>query len=206
MNPPVIPAVVERHAEDGAFLWLLRDHAVGRPHYTLRLLAELDQRVEANIDALRVADQAGWETSRRAIEQGGAGEVFAAAVLAFESAVRPCRVCARGRHRVAAKSARTRIRLRLATWPSQAASHLQKLHSAHEPALRRVGLASSAIHRVNPGRALQEALDSGDSSLKARALRASANLVSSICILPPVPTSGPRISPADSGPHGPMHC
>ena len=36
-----------RHAEEAAFLWLLRDRAVGQPQHTLRSLAALDDRVDA---------------------------------------------------------------------------------------------------------------------------------------------------------------
>ena len=44
----VIPEILSRHAEEAAFLWLLRDRAVARPQYTLSTLTELDQRVEAH--------------------------------------------------------------------------------------------------------------------------------------------------------------
>ena len=59
MGSPVILSVLGRHAEEAAFLWLLRDRAVARPQYTLDSLAELDQRVEAHLDGLRVAGEIG---------------------------------------------------------------------------------------------------------------------------------------------------
>src|SRR5215472_17060767 len=77
--------VVGQHAEDAAFLWFSRDRAVRAPHYRLKDLARLDERVEANIDGLRVAGATGWELAAKALQQEGPGEVFAAAVLAFES-------------------------------------------------------------------------------------------------------------------------
>jgi hypothetical protein len=46
-------------------------------------LAKLDDRVEAHIDGLRVAGEPGWELSKSQL--GEARELFAAAVLAFES-------------------------------------------------------------------------------------------------------------------------
>ena len=85
MNASHIPVIVEKHAEDAAFLWLLRDAAVCSPHYSLNDLAGLDNRVEANIDGLRVAGQAGWDICQAALAVGEPGEVFAAGVLALES-------------------------------------------------------------------------------------------------------------------------
>jgi len=57
---PIIESIVSQHAEEAAFLWLLRDLAVAAPHYSLQDLADLDERVEAHIDGLRVAGDPGW--------------------------------------------------------------------------------------------------------------------------------------------------
>jgi hypothetical protein len=53
-NPsPIIPEIIDQHAEEAAFLWLRRDAAVHQPHYDIEDLAELDERVEAHLDGLR---------------------------------------------------------------------------------------------------------------------------------------------------------
>jgi hypothetical protein len=41
----VIPIIIEQHAEDASFNWLLRDAAVSEPHYSLDDLTKLDNRV-----------------------------------------------------------------------------------------------------------------------------------------------------------------
>ena len=46
-NIAVIESIVEQHAEEAAFLWLLRDAAVQAPHYSLNDQAGLDERVES---------------------------------------------------------------------------------------------------------------------------------------------------------------
>ena len=51
----IIAEIVSQHVEESAFLWLLRSNAIHQPHYGLKALAKLDNRVEAHLDGLRVA-------------------------------------------------------------------------------------------------------------------------------------------------------
>src|SRR5256886_9955289 len=83
--PMAITEIVEQHAEEAAILWARRDKAILAPNYSLKDLARLDERVEAHLDGLRVAGKVGWEVCESALQEGQAGEVFAAAALAFES-------------------------------------------------------------------------------------------------------------------------
>ncbi|MGZ8952659.1 MAG: hypothetical protein ACXW01_13555, partial [Methylobacter sp.] len=80
----VIPHIIDQHAEEAAFLWLLRHNAVYAPHYNLKDLAKLDGRVEAHIDGLRIAGDYGWEACCNNLESKESGEVFATACLALE--------------------------------------------------------------------------------------------------------------------------
>src|SRR5258707_9812993 len=81
----VVPSVLHLHTEGASFLWELRSGAVATPHYSLADLAKLDNRVEGNLDGLRIAGDAGWEICKEALSGGGSGEVFAAAALALDS-------------------------------------------------------------------------------------------------------------------------
>jgi uncharacterized protein (TIGR02270 family) len=171
--PPVIPEVVSQHAEEAAFLWLLRDAAVHAPHYSLLDLARLDGRVEAHLDGLRVAGDAVWDMCRKALEEGDdAGEVFAAAVMAFESGdeARIQEVVATG----TTSLERSRGLASALGWleHEQAANYLHKFLGAESSALRRVALAGSAVHRRTPTRALEAALSEDEPFLRARALKA----------------------------------
>ena len=76
--------------EEASFLWILRDDAVRAPNYSVKDLADLDERVEANLDGLRVAGQFGWKTCEEALDVKEPGEVFTAGVLAFESGDNNC--------------------------------------------------------------------------------------------------------------------
>lgn len=55
--PAVIPLTVSQHGEEAVFPWLLRDHAVTNTHYDLNELYGIENRLEAHIDGLRVAEQ-----------------------------------------------------------------------------------------------------------------------------------------------------
>jgi uncharacterized protein (TIGR02270 family) len=175
-NPAVIPVVIEQHAEEAAFLWLLRDAAVYAPHYSLADLAHLDNRVEAHIDGLRIAAEAGWEICKEALGREEVGEVFAAAVLAYESGDDE-------RIQTVLSVGSTSLELSrglvsaLGWLPyEQAERYIQQLITAESPDLRRIGIAASAVHRRDPGRALADALSDNDPSLRARVLRAVGQL------------------------------
>jgi uncharacterized protein (TIGR02270 family) len=172
----VIQSVIEQHAEEAAFLWLLRDAAVRAPHYNLKDLAKLDDRIEAHIDGLRIAGDAGWQLCQQALSQEAPGEVFAASVLAFESGDK-------GRTHTAVtagcQSPETfRGLISALGWLPFSLIELwvQRLLNAKLPIYRRIAIAACAIHRQNPGAALEAAVDDPDLSLQARALRAVGEL------------------------------
>ena len=170
------PAVVlDRHAEDTAFLWLTRDNAVRAPHYSLKDLVKLDDRVEAHIDGLRVAGDDGWTLALDELKHPEAGEYFAAMVLALESG---------RKEKIAAVLERTTEEgplrgvvsaLGWVDW-EQAKPAVAGLIAAPEPRLRRIGIAACAITRQNPGGHLAKALADADPGLRARACRAVGEL------------------------------
>jgi uncharacterized protein (TIGR02270 family) len=175
-NIAVIESIVEQYAEEAAFLWILRDAAVRAPHYSLNDLADSDERVEAHIDGLRVAGEAGWSFCADALAQEEPGEVFAAAVLAFESEQDQ-------RIKMVLEAATTdpvlsRGLISALGWQrfDQVKEHIDQLLRSFIPELRRIGIAASAVHRQDPGSALVDALNDGDTFLKARAIRAVGEL------------------------------
>lgn len=172
----IIPIIIEQHAEDAAFNWLLRDSAVHAPHYSLNDLAKLDNRVEAHIDGLRIAGDEGWEICKEVLAMEEAGEVFTLAVLAFESGdeTRIHDVLEAGS--VSPELSRGIISA-LGWLPYQKSEgFIKKLLSEQSPVLRRIGIAASAVHRQDPGQALSDALSESDPLLKARALKAVGEL------------------------------
>ncbi len=87
MMKHVIDSIVQLHAEEAAFLWLLRNNAILAPHYALNDLAKLDDRVEAHLGGLRIAGDAGWKVCKEGLGQKAADEVFAAAFVLSHTSV-----------------------------------------------------------------------------------------------------------------------
>lgn len=171
-----IPHIIDQHAEEAAFLWLLRDAAVSAPHYSLKDLAELDNRVEAHLDGLRIVGDAGWAACMTALEIGEPGEVFAASVLAFESGdgKRIDRVVSTGL--VAPKNFRALVSALGWIDYQRIEGFLANLLAANSGAYRRIGIAVYALHRQDPGVMLQRLIEDDDPLIRARSLRAAGEL------------------------------
>ncbi|MDF0673879.1 MAG: TIGR02270 family protein [Nitrospira sp.] len=172
----IITEIVSQHAEEAAFLWLLRSNAIRQPHYPLKDLAKLDDRVEAHLDGLRVAGEAGWEFCKAALANEEAGEVFAASVMAFESGVE-ARIQAVLDAVTAKPELVTGMISALGWLPfEQASPHIQRFLTSQVHLHRQVGIAGCAVHRVDPKQALTQAVTSRNLVLCARALKAVGEL------------------------------
>nr|WP_319490553.1 TIGR02270 family protein [uncultured Desulfobacter sp.] len=175
----IIPEIVLQHVEEVAFLWLLRHYAVGEPHYDLSDLAHLDDRIDAHIDGLRIAGNAGWEIAKENLTFEESGEVFTASILALDEliigktdrfdAVLQCidvdpllcngLVSAMGWYRF------EEIEPIVSTFASEG-----------RPFLQRCAIAACAIHRKDPGALLLKGLTHEDPFVRSRALKAVGEL------------------------------
>jgi uncharacterized protein (TIGR02270 family) len=171
----VISAIAVQHAEDASFLWLLRTAATVMPHYSLDELAELDGRLEAHLDGLRIAYDAGWDPFDETLTLADPGEVFVASVLSFE---RDNSLLARLSEAAAREPELSRGLISAMGWlpAEQALDHVRALTKSAAHAERRMGVAAAVIQRLDLGRTLVDALDDSDSELRARALRAVGEL------------------------------
>jgi uncharacterized protein (TIGR02270 family) len=175
LSQQVRQSVVEQHAELAAFLWTARDGAVTRPRFTLKTLARFDGRLEANLDGLRIAGEAGYEAVAAARAGGEPGAVFASAALAFGVNTR-ARIDAvlalRGD-----PAAEREIVAALAWLPFETVRDwIRALFLDADVAHRRIGIAAAACHRKDPGDALEAALRAEDRRLCRRALEAAGEL------------------------------
>jgi uncharacterized protein (TIGR02270 family) len=171
----MIESVVHQHLEDAAFLWLTRDNAVRAPHYLLRDIVKVDQRVEAHIDGLRIAAEPGWELALQQLKHPGGGEYFTAMLLALESG-RKEKIAAVLEQAKGDDAPRGIVSaLAWIDWEI-ARPVVGGLIAAEDPLRRRIAIAACAATRTDPGRHLALALAQPDLALRARACRAVGEL------------------------------
>jgi uncharacterized protein (TIGR02270 family) len=164
--------VVARHVEEVAVLWNIRERAVHEPHYSLKDLERHDERLTAHLQGLALSGDKGWQLSRTAADEGGPGELFATAVLAFANGNRE-----RMRDVVLAASRQssfTRAVVSALGWLeySNVSTWVGALLAARSPEHKRLGIAAAAINREDAGPDLNDAIGNTDPALRARALRA----------------------------------
>ncbi len=172
----VIPHIIEKHAEEASFLWILRDAAVHGPHYKLYELARLDQRVEAHLDGLRIAGEEGWAIAKGELRWREPGEIFVGASLALEKGDPD-----RTREMVELGTSEPELVRGLVSafgWSQydKVRTQIETLLESDRAINRQVGIAASAIHRKDPGDALVAAITDADPGLRARALQAVGEL------------------------------
>jgi len=168
----ILPAVIEQHVDEASSLWMVRNHLMSAPHCGLSELAWHDDRVEAHLHGLRLAGNPGWELCRKAFDVNYTEDMFAPAVLAFESGndERVNDVLA------ALKHDREKVSALISAlgWLTyeRAKPHINTFLSTDSAFYRYIGIAASAIHRRDPGVCLDAAIDDDNLELKARALKA----------------------------------
>lgn len=167
----------EEHADEAAFLWSLRDRATNDWAYDTLGLAELEERVDAHVDGLRFAGDAGLSTSFAALEEDGEpGSAFVAMLLSVErsdlrSIAKVLDLAGEGPSSREVVSA-----LGWASWDRVNRIMPGLLSARCPPALHWIGLGACAAHRMDPGPTLAYALYSEDERLLARALRTVGQL------------------------------
>lgn len=177
----VLEDVIEEHAEEAAFLWAQRDAAVRAPDYDLEEIAELDERVEAHLDGLRIAGEAGGAACKE-IGWDLPGEYFTAMALAIhahdEALANEVLDAAEG------DDAATRGIISAFGWagPAELQGIVKRLLAEASPYRRRVAIGACAVQRVDPGDHLLRALADPDDGLRARALKAAGELGRSDCL------------------------
>ncbi len=159
----------------------------GQPHYSLKDLAKLDDKVEAHLDGLRIAGDAGWELCQEELSWQEPGEVFAAGVLAYESGIEE-----RIEHVLDVAVQEVELSRGLISalgWLAfeRAKPWIERLITCDDPARRRIGIAAASAHRQagwsgdDPNQWIQsrwlfDAIHHDDLPLRARAIRAAGEL------------------------------
>lgn len=179
----VIPDVIAQHAEEAAFLWILRRGATRKPNFSIVDLSDLDMRVDSHLDGLYLAGEPAWNICQKELGLKGPGELFAAAAVAFAQ-------CDNEKIEIvlaaAAKAPMEVSGIASALgWLPQALAQplINKLTLSSEALHRYVGITAAAAQRHNPGSVLTTAVEEADLRIRARAMRAVGEL--GICELLP---------------------
>jgi 3-oxoacyl-[acyl-carrier-protein] synthase I len=174
--PPPFLMVIDQHCDEAAFLWQIRRHLTKAPHFSLQDLARHDERLEAHLEGLRLSGETGWDLCQRNLERQWAEELFAPALLAFESGHK-------SRIRKVVKAARSdreaaRALVSALGWMSyeKAEPHIQRFFDSECSFDRYLGIAAGALHRQIPATVLDKAVVDPDPLVKERAWKAVGEL------------------------------
>jgi uncharacterized protein (TIGR02270 family) len=171
-----IPVILQQHVDDAVSLRHVRAVLTRAPHVQLHRLRRLDDRLAAHLDGIAVAGTEGLATLESALESPGTGVVFALSVCALQG-----------------KSAAllTRLVTLAATLPEAERGLLSALGWVSSEDLqgtvrallgskvaihRAWALAACAMHRVDPGPVLTQAVQDADPVVRARAWRVAGQL------------------------------
>lgn len=168
---PIVPVVVQQHAEEAAMLRHVRSVLVRAPHVGLLHLARLDARIAAHLDGLAVAGRHGDALLLAALERPAAGELFALAVRALQS--RNVRLLDHVLDLADVLPDAARGIASALGWVSSADLQgvVRMLLDAPQPARRALGLTACRLHQVDPGPVVEKAMSHPDAMVRVAALR-----------------------------------
>jgi 3-oxoacyl-[acyl-carrier-protein] synthase-1 len=172
--PEFIRGLCEEYLEEASGLWDQRRMAARAPHYGLNDLLEVDNRLEAQIDALQVAGEEGWEVCKEHFQEDE-GSCFAAALLAFEGADEE-RISV-----ILEKSSDPELSCGIISalqWLSyeKAEPHIRSLLKSDDPAQQAIGISATALHGRDPGPVVYQSLTDTGPQLRSAALLAVGQL------------------------------
>jgi hypothetical protein len=81
----ILSNILDQHLEESAMLSGRRMRDVRGPVYRLNSLAQLDRRIDAHLDGLRVDAESAWELCEHELKYEDAGEVFVGVQVALAS-------------------------------------------------------------------------------------------------------------------------
>ncbi|MDQ3002766.1 MAG: TIGR02270 family protein [Fibrobacterota bacterium] len=179
MAKRIIPDLVRHYAEEASFQWIVRERALRSPDHARADIAALDARLEAQLDALLLAGDGGWDICREELKWEEPGEVFTAALMAFQSGdAKRIEAVAEA---ASAKPGLPRALVSALGWMpwEQAGPLIAKLANLAEsewPVLRYATVGGAAVHRQWESKRMAVALNDKDPLVLARALKACGEL------------------------------
>ncbi|RWB20968.1 MAG: hypothetical protein EOQ40_12245 [Mesorhizobium sp.] len=173
-----IPAIVDQHAEDAAFLWSRRRREIDGPLLNEIDIGRIDQRLDADLEGLFASGEAAWAAANaRFSDYPQAPELFVMACLAlhweeetklakvFEAAAALGETGINAISGAIARTPREKLRSFVARWID-----------SKEAMLKCIALAALWHHRADAGPRLGELAANGHAEVRVRALRLAGAL------------------------------
>ena len=173
----VAAEAVRQHAELAAFLWAQRDSWSAEDPPDVKVIAEIDQRLEANLDGLRIAGVSTWPFLKAQHEDfPEKGELFAFAWMALELADGEKVAQAVEFGRLTADDAKGLIGA--LTWhkPAVIGPFVRQWIGDQDVFSRFLAISSCIAHNVDPGTTLARLVKDDDPRARAAALRLAGQL------------------------------
>ena len=173
---PAVLVVVQQHADEAAHLRATRSVLVRAPHVRMLNLQRLDERLAAHLDGLSESGRLSRELCAVALASPGVGEVFAATSTALEDKDNAVlqRLLTLAASLPPAQAGLT------SAFGWMARERLQgivvSLLGSQDPFSRGVGVATCAMHRVDPGLASGRRILDSSPMVRARALRSAGDI------------------------------
>lgn len=171
----VLP-VVQQHAEEVAILKQVRAVLLRAPHVQLHRLRRLDERMAAHLDGLHESGEVGLAALVSALAEPTPGAVFALAVCALQQ-----RHAEQLTRLVAVAGAVPEVAnglLAALGWVSSEdlQGTVRALLGSKVARHREWALAACAMHKVDPGAVLTQAIQDADAGVRVRAWRVAGQL------------------------------
>lgn len=175
-RPPVILDIVEEHFDELDFLWEHREANLFTPDWTLEDLAEHEERAEAHLDGLRLAELHAVDLAEERLVGGETFATTAAALVLFEAGEAEYHELIREALRTAGPESVDGIRIALRHYPLDGMSETLETLVTGEELFRAAAAADViAFHRI-PVVGLERLLGSDDPPTRALALGAAGRL------------------------------
>ena len=174
----IVENVVYQHAENACSLWLQRQYAVNEPHYSFADIAHLDNRLDANVEGLRVAGHHAFPMIDEMMDAEDEGAWFTKALLLLQAGdqTRFNALIQRSQDTQDPDAILRELESALA-WadPAHLKDCVKTLLSADDSASIVLGLKTCASHNRDPILYLEKYLDSDSPLVRETVLHVAAN-------------------------------
>jgi uncharacterized protein (TIGR02270 family) len=169
--------VVRQHAELVAFLWAQRDSWSAEDPPDAKVIAQIDERLETNLDGLRIAGTATWPFLIAQHENfPEKGELFAFAWMALELADGGKVAQAVEFGSLTADDAKGLVGALAWHKPAAIGPFVREWIGSQDAFTRFLGVSSCIVHNVDPGATMARLVKDNDSRVRAAALRLAGQL------------------------------